>query len=149
MRIAADLDRPAVTPSIGLAIVGAEFRTECAPRRQAEIDRCAAGERVTLRPLKRLVEGVPAVSVYSQRGRQIGYVSPSHADWARNLLPSMRAIFHKSDSFGAVIRVTTDGTTPTLPQPTRRGEMMRRPHEVPPEPVDEFCGINFDRWRRR
>lgn len=145
MRIAADLDRPAVTPSIGLAIVGADFRTDCAPRRQAEIDRCIAGERVTLRPLKRLVEGVPAVSVYSQRGRQIGYVSPSHADWARNLLPDIKAIFHKADSFGAVIRVATDGATPTLPQPTRRGEMMRRPHEAAHEPVDDFCEISFRR----
>jgi len=131
----------AVTPSIGLAIVGADFRTDCAPRRQAEIDRCTAGERVTLRALKRLVEGVPAVSVYSQRGRQIGYVSPSHADWARNLLPDIKAIFHKADCFGAIIRVATDGAAPTLPQSTSRGEMMRRPHAVPAEPVDEFCDI--------
>lgn len=135
----------ACVPSIGLAIVGADFRTDCAPRRQAEIDRCIAGERVTLRPLKRLVEGVPAISVYSQRGRQIGYVSPSHADWARNLLPDIKAIFHKADSFGAIIRVATDGATPTLPQQTKRGKMMHRAHEVPPEPVDEFCDIFFDK----
>lgn len=139
---------PSAAPSIGLAIVGADFRTDCAPRRQAEIDRCIAGERVTLRPLKRLVEGVPAISVYSQRGRQIGYVSPTHADWARNLLPDIKAIFHKADSFGAIIRVATDGAAPTLPQPTKRGEMMRRPHAVPAEPVDEFCDIKFDRPRR-
>lgn len=140
-----DRDRPfppsAAVPSIGLAIVGADFRTGCAPRRQAEIDRCVAGERVTLRPLKRLVEGVPAISVYSQRGRQIGYVSPTHADWARNLLPDIKAIFHKADSLGAIIRVATDGAAPILPQPARRGEMMRRPHEVHPEPIDEFCDI--------
>ncbi|WP_313337459.1 hypothetical protein [Sphingobium yanoikuyae] len=137
-----------VVPSIGLAIVGAASRTDCASRRQAEIDRCIAGERVTLRPLKRLVEGVPAVSVYSQRGRQIGYVSPTHADWARNLMPDIKAIFHRADSFGAIIRVATDGNAPTLPQPTRRGEMMRRPHEALPEPVDEFCDIKFDRRSR-
>ena len=40
-----------------------------------------------------------------------------------------------------IIRVATDGASPTLPQPTRRGEMMRRPHEVPAEPIDEFCDI--------
>lgn len=145
MRIAADRDRPAAVPSIGLAIVGADFRTDCAPRRQAEIGRCIAGERVTLRPLKRLVGGAPAVSVYSQRGRQIGYVSPSHSEWARNLLPSIKAIFHKADSFGAIIRVATDGAAPTLPQPTKRGEMMRRPHEVLHEPIDDFCEISFRR----
>ncbi|NBB37625.1 hypothetical protein [Sphingobium yanoikuyae] len=148
MRIAADHVRPAAAPSIGLAIVGADFRTDCAPRRQAEIDRCIAGERVTLRPLKRLVEGVPAVSVYSQRGRQIGYVSPTHADWARNLLPDIKAIFHKADSFGAIIRVATDGTAPTLPQPIKPGEMMRRAREVAAEPIDEFCDI-FPHHRRQ
>lgn len=57
MRIAAGNDRPAAAPSIGLAVIGAEFRTDCAPRRQAEIKRCSAGERVTLRALKRLVQG--------------------------------------------------------------------------------------------
>jgi hypothetical protein len=145
MKISADRDRPAAVPSIGLAIVGADFRTDCAPRRRAEINRCIAGERVTLRPLKRLVEGVPAVSVYSQRGRQIGYVSPTHADWVRNLLPDIKAIFHKADSFGAIIRVATDGSAPTLPQPTRRGEMMHRPREMPPEPIDDFCEISFKR----
>ncbi|WHO40818.1 hypothetical protein PMI04_009620 [Sphingobium sp. AP49] len=148
MRIAAGNDRPAVAPSIGLAVIGANFRTDCASRRQAEIDRCTAGERVSLRPLKRMVEGAPAVSVYSQRGRQIGYVTGAQADWARNFLPSMKAIFHKADSFGAVIRVALDGATPTLPRPTRRDEMMRRPHEGCPEPKDEFCDINFDRRRR-
>lgn len=48
-----------------------------------------------------------------------------------------RAIFQDAQPFGAVIRVTLDGTTPTLP-PARQPRENRKPAA---EPVDRFCDI--------
>ncbi|MET0249207.1 MAG: hypothetical protein ABW164_05710, partial [Sphingobium sp.] len=85
----------------------------------------------------RKVGGQRVVGVYSADGVQLGYVASERSDEIAGQVAVARAIFQRADTFGAVIRVTLDGTTPTLPV---RPEPRRFP-APPVPPPDEYCGI--------
>lgn len=123
--------------STSIAIEGARRATSRGAERHAEIAKCRPGEVLELRRERHRVRGARAVGVYSPRGVQIGYVSSPDADHIAGQVAVARAVFQRSDTFGAVISLTLDGTTPTLPQPK-----PDRPRGRPaPDPVDEFCDI--------
>lgn len=81
--------------------------------------------------------GKRVVGVYSARGAEIGYISPGDADRLAGLVFAARAIFQGADTFGAIARVTFDGSTPSLPQPKPKPQRI-----TPPRPTaDEYCDI--------
>lgn len=126
---------------VSLAIIGAEFAARGAARRM-EIAHCRPGEALTLRRERSIIGGHPAVGVYSEGGVQIGYVTPDAAGMVAGQLAVARAIFVNADTFGAVARITFDGSTPTLPQPKRKPERI-----IPAGyPADDYCDI-FPNWR--
>lgn len=116
---------------------GARRATSLGAERQAEIAKCRPGDVLELRREHHTVRGARAVGVYSPRGVQIGYVSSPHADHVAGQVAVARAVFQRQDTFGAVISLTLDGSTPTLPQP----KPDRPRGQVAPDPVDEFCDI--------
>jgi len=120
-----------------LAIVGADLSTAKAASRRVEIAACRPGEPLELKRRSGTRGGSRVVTVYSPRGIEIGYISPSDADQVAGLISIVRAIFQNADTFGAVGRFTFDGSAPTLPAPKPKPE--RR--EPPRPPVDEFCDI--------
>ena len=132
------------TGSLALVVVGAHFPTARAALRRAEISACQPGEALELRRERRDRSGGWKVGVYSSRGVQIGYVLPSQLEWGAVMLSTARAIFQGADTFGAVARVTFDGSAPTLPKPKPKPE--RR--EPPRPPADEYCDI-FPAGRQR
>lgn len=73
------------------------------------------GEAVELRPEPKNPADSRAIGVYSARDVQIGYIQAEYAQWIGGQLAVVRAIFQRADTFGAVIRVTFDGSTPVLP----------------------------------
>lgn len=123
--------------STSLAIEGARRATPRGAERQAEIAKCRPGEVLELRRERHNVRGARAVGVYSPRGVQIGYVSSPGADHIAGQVAVARAVFQRPDTFGAVISLTLDGTTPTLPKPPAK----RPRREPPPQIADEFCEI--------
>jgi len=119
------------------AVVGANHPSQRGKSRAAEIACCAPGDVLTLRREPRKVGGCRVVGVYSADGIQLGYVSSDQSDEIAGQVAVARAIFQRADTFGAVIRMTLDGTTPTLP-------VRREPKRFPASPVpppDEYCGI--------
>lgn len=117
-------------------IVGADFPRRGAARR-AEIAACRPGEVLELRRERAAIGGRAAVGVYSARGVQIGYVWPESADQVAGQIAVARAIFHMPEKWGAVARITLDGSTPTLPQPKPRRQIVQHPAPA----RDEYCNI--------
>lgn len=118
-------------PAQSIAVVGADYANKRGPGRRFEIVLCAPGEPVELRPEPKNPADSRAIGVYSARGVQIGYVQAEQAQWIGGHLAEIKAIFQRSDRFGAVIRVTFDGSDPVLPaeKPT--------PRPAPPPPLPE------------
>ena len=125
-------------------VLGADLSTARAARRREEIARCQPGDSLELRRETEKRRGSRVIGVYSPRGVQIGYVLPGQLDWSAGMLSTARVIFQGADTFGAVARVTFDGSTPTLPRPKPKPE--RR--EPPRPPADEYCDI-FPAGRQR
>jgi len=122
--------------STSLIIVGAEF-PQRGPARRAEIAECRPGEMLELRRERAIVGGHAAVGIYSARGIQIGYAWPDSADEIAGQVAVARAIFQRPETWGAVARITLDGSAPTLPQPKAKPELR-----LPPQPPrDEYCDI--------
>lgn len=120
---------------MSLPVSGAALHTARAAVRRAEISQCRPGDPLTLRR-ERDRRGDPAVAVISERGIEIGRVDGPHVRMIAGQVAVARAVFQAADTFGAVIRVAFDGTTPALPQPKPRKKFER-----PPAPVDQFCEI--------
>ncbi|WP_416463160.1 HIRAN domain-containing protein [Sphingomonas sp. VDB2] len=133
---------------MSIAVVGAEYANKRGPVRRFEIQICAPGEPVELRREPKNPADSRAVAVYSMRDVQIGYIRAEQAQWIGGQLAMVRAIFQRADRFGAVIRVTFDGSAPVLP--------VEKPTPAPPppsydagfdedwpprEPSDDFSGI--------
>jgi hypothetical protein len=123
--------------SISFIVTGAAFKTERAHGRRAEIGISVPGDVLTLRRERGAIGRRPAVGVYTSRDRQIGYIQPHEVDLVLNVTEEAQAIFQSSETFGAVARITVDGSKPTLPQPKPKPQ-LRMP---PAEPRDEYCGI--------
>lgn len=108
-------------PSISLAVVGVDFanRKNKVPRR-FEIATCRPGDPVELAPEPKNPADPNAVMVLSERGIQIGYVKAERAPLVRRMMregAEVRAVFQESAPWGAVVRVTFDGSDPELPHP--------------------------------
>lgn len=107
-------------PSMSLAVVGADYPNRRGPGRRFEISLCKPGEPVELVPEPNNPADPRAVAVFSCRGVQLGYLSAERCGRIGRLLRQgrqVRAIFQDAASWGAVIRVSFDGETPTLPAP--------------------------------
>ncbi|MGB3931257.1 MAG: HIRAN domain-containing protein [Sphingobium sp.] len=136
-------------PPQSLAVVGAQYPNKRGPDRRFEIAMCRPGEPVELRREPKNPADSRAIAVYSARDIQIGYIQADYAQWIGGQLAVIRAVFQRPDTFGAVIRVTFDGSVPVLPEQGLRAEGPRRPPPAtdgdddwpPPEPRDEFGGI--------
>lgn len=103
---------------MSLAVVGAGFQNKRGPSRRFELQMCSPGERVELRPEPKNPADPRAIAVYSSRGIQIGYLTAERCGWIGGMLAEgveIVAIFQAHASFGAWIRISFDGTTPTLP----------------------------------
>jgi hypothetical protein len=122
--------------STSIVIIGADF-SQRGPARRAEIAACQPGEDLELRRERAIVGGHAAVGIYSARGVQIGYIWPEAADLVAGQIAVARAIFYTAEAWGAVARITLDGSSPAVPQP------KPKPHiNYPPRPLrDEYCGI--------
>lgn len=134
---------------MSIAVVGADYPNKRGPTRRFEIAMCLPGEPVELRREPKNPADSRAIGVYSQRDVQIGYVPAEQAQWIGGQLAEIRAIFQRADTFGAVIRVTFDGSEPVLPveKPVERRAPPPDPDgydddDWPPrEPHDDFGGI--------
>ncbi|WP_232307448.1 HIRAN domain-containing protein [Sphingobium chungbukense] len=126
---------------MSIAVVGADYPNKRGPGRRFEIAMCAPGESVDLRREPKNPADSRAIGVYSARDVQIGYVPAEQAQWIGGQLAVIRAIFQRADTFGAVIRVTFDGSEPALPveKPVQRG--------APPPPDPD--GYGDDDWPPR
>lgn len=111
---------------------------------------CTPGEAIELRPEPKNPADPRAIAVYSSRGVQIGYVPADYAQWIGGRLAEIKAVFQRAEPYGAVIRITFDGSDPILPDdPFHRvkGDPAADPDgwgedDWPPRPPrDEFGGI--------
>lgn len=125
--------------AFSLPVVGADRVTVRSAERRAEIDCARPGDPLTLRRERGVRGGRPVVGVYSERGVQLGYIWPDRVQEVAGLVAVARAIFRSADTFGCIIHITVDGSTPVLPAPLRQPE---RRAQVPAAPKrDEFAGI--------
>jgi hypothetical protein len=119
----------------------ADFKTQRANGRRAEIGISVPGDVLTLRRERAKIGHHRAVGVYTSRERQIGYLRPEEVDLILPDIGTARAIFQSAETFGAVVRITLDGSKPTLPQPKPKPQLR-----MPPQPPrDEYCGIFANR----
>jgi hypothetical protein len=136
-------------PPQSLAVVGADYANKRGPGRRFEIALCIPGEPVELRPEPKNPADSRAISVYSMRDVQLGYIQAEYAQWIGGQIAVIRAIFQRADTFGAVIRATFDGSAPVLPaeKPKPPRPQMVDPDgygddDWPPrDPTDGFGGI--------
>jgi hypothetical protein len=121
-----------------LNVVGESYKNSDGSSRQAEVQRCNAGELIVLRREPQNRHDPDAVAVYSCRGVQVGYLSSDHAEWISACLNkgrNVRAIVERitggtndRENYGIVIRVNYNGAVPTLPP-----EVLL-PNELNPSP---------------
>lgn len=142
--------RPMSRPSMSLVVVGADYPNKRGPARRFEIAMCTPGEPVELRREPKNPADSRAIGVYSERGIQIGYIRAEQAQWVGGRLETVRAIFQSSEPWGAAIRVTFDGSEPTLPvakakdrsAPNVNSDPDGYDDDWPPrEPKDDFSNI--------
>jgi hypothetical protein len=118
---------------MSLDVVGVDHpnRKKQVPRR-FEIEMCSPGEPVELIPEPTNPADERAVAVFSARGIQIGYLRAERAPLIGGMIKAgteIRAIFQAATKWGAIVRITTDGTDPVLPLPSVR--------DVPPASADD------------
>ncbi|QEH79913.1 hypothetical protein EIK56_17950 [Sphingomonas sp. C8-2] len=126
---------------LSLAVVGVDYKN-LKPRKRGQIPRrfeiaaCAPGETVTLEPEPDNPADPNAVMVFSARGIQIGYVKAEralliHRQWRNGA--DICAVFQEATDWGAVIRVTFDGSAPELPAPRDRPPVGDNDHGFYPD----------------
>ena len=105
-----------------LAIVGIDYPNKRGPARRFELEICAPGEAIDLRPEPKNPYDEHAIAVYSCRDVQLGYLPSERAVWIGTLTRqrhTMRGIFQGVTGSIGWIRVAFDGDEPTLPsEPT-------------------------------
>jgi hypothetical protein len=127
-------------------VVGADYPNKGkAPGRRFEIALCAPGDPLELRPEPDNPADEHAIAVYSERGVQLGYISSQRAVRIAQLFRqghTITAIFQEATRFGAVARVSFDGTVPDLPQPAPAIDGTGEGTDVEPEwyPDGEWGG---------
>ena len=105
-------------PALSLLIVGTQFPNQRGPTRRFELELCRAGENIELRPEPKNPADENAIAIYSCRGVQLGYVASVRAALLIGYIKSgatVRAIFQGRGPTGGWVRVTFDGSEPTIP----------------------------------
>lgn len=107
-------------PDMTLTVVGGMHANIDGSNRLFEIAMCAPGEQVNLVPEPANKHDPSAVSVFSARGLQIGYLSAERCGWIGAKIAmgeDLRACFQAPIKGGALIRLSFCGEAPTLPPP--------------------------------
>lgn len=133
--------------AFSLPVMAGRQKTARGASRQTEIAMARPGDALTLRRENGTRGGRPMVGVYSDRGEQMGYISPDRAQDVAGLVAVARAIFRRADTFGCVIDITVDGSTPALPATARQPDRQARPQVEARR--DEFASIFPIAARRR
>lgn len=125
--------------TLTLAVVGADYPNRRGPARRFAIGLCRPGDPVQLVPEPNNPADPRAVQVQSPEGIVMGYVSAERCGWVGGMIAAgrqVRAIFQEQTAYGALVRVTLDGSEPVLPQ--RRESPNQAPDWWPDEtPLDE------------
>jgi hypothetical protein len=104
--------------SLSLAIVGVDYPNKRGPGRRFELELCAPGELIELRPEPKNPKDEYAISVYSCRGVQLGYITAERAPWIGAHIRAgreVRAIFQGKTDTAGWMRLAFDGEDPVLP----------------------------------
>lgn len=105
-------------PMMSLAIVGIDYPNKRGPGRRFELELCAPGEPVELRPEPKNPKDEFAVAVYSCRGVQLGYITAERAPRIGAMLREgrdLRAIYQGRSLTAGWLRLAFDGEEPILP----------------------------------
>lgn len=115
-----------------MAVVGAAYANKRGPGRLFEIRMCSPGEPVTLRKEPKNPADSRAIGVYSARDIQIGYVRAEEAQLMGQYLDRhlVTAAFEIGADWGCLIRVTFDGSAPTI----RKRDPAKMRHDSPDWP---------------
>ena len=103
---------------VSLAIVGIPYPNKRGPTRRFELELCAPGEPVELRPEPKNQFDEHAIAVFSCRGVQLGYLASERAVWIGTLTRQGHdavAVFQGMTASAGWIRVAFDGEAPILP----------------------------------
>jgi hypothetical protein len=109
---------------ISLAIVGITHPNKRGPARRFELEICAPGEPIELRPEPKNPFDEHAIAVFSCRDVQLGYLASERAVWIGTLARQgheTTAIFQGQTPTVGWVRVAFDGEVPVLP-PQRDSE---------------------------
>jgi hypothetical protein len=121
---------------LSLAIVGIDYPNKRGPGRRFELEICAPGEAVELRPEPKNQFDEHAIAVFSCRGIQLGYLPSERAVLIGTLWRqghTTTAIFQSLQPTVGWIRVAFDGEEPVLPQ--QRSQQQHDDSGFYPDPV--------------
>ncbi|MBB4618645.1 HIRAN domain-containing protein [Sphingomonas abaci] len=103
--------------------MGITYPNKSGPTRRFELQLCAPGEVVELRPEPKNPYDEHAIAVFSCRGVQLGYLPSERAVFIGTLTRqghTVKAIFQGLTQTVGWVRVAFDGEEPALPAPTQR-----------------------------
>ncbi|MEG3085749.1 HIRAN domain-containing protein [Sphingomonas sp. PB4P5] len=116
--------RPNLAPpahlELSLAVVGLDFPNADKSNRRFEMALCKAGDGVHLHLEPKNKADERAVSVFSERGIQLGYVTAERCGMIGAKLAAGEeyvAIFQEVQPYAAIVRVRFGQGRPTLPAP--------------------------------
>ena len=127
-----------------LAVVGIDFPNDDKSKssRRMELLLCPPGEPVDLMLEPKNPHDSNAISVWSARGVQVGYINAERAPWIGNRIRSgeeCQAVMQGLDGWSGFIRVRFGGDAPSLPPapaivpPPRRPRPPRRTGPINPD----------------
>jgi len=111
-------------PTLSLAVVGITHPNKKGPTRAFAIQLCRPGDPVELVPEPKNPVDPRAVMVLN-RGMMMGYVTAERCGMVKRQLEEggdVRAIFQAQTAYGAIVRVTFDGSEPVLPPVSHASE---------------------------
>ena len=120
--VCSQLKGPGVADELTLTVVGIDFPNEDKSKsnRRMELLLCPPGEPVDLVLEPKNPHDANAISVWSARGVQVGYVNAERAPWIGSRLRAgevYEAVFQGLDGWAGYIRIRFGGDSPTLPPP--------------------------------
>lgn len=128
-------------PQRTMSVVGVDFPNEDGGvGRRFEITMCSPAELVQLVPEPTNPADEHAIAVFTARNIQIGYLRSVDAVFIGSVLrrgETVRAVFQEATNWGALIRVSFDGSVPILPE-RHAGERQE------PDVLDEDPGFYPD-----
>lgn len=124
---------------LSLSVVGADYPNRRGSTRRFEIALCKPDDPITLEREPSNPADPRAIKVLSERGVQIGYLTAERAPLIGKMIEEGRplvVIFQCATSYGAMIRVNTQGDAPTLP--ARAGSVDQMPTSADFWPDSEY-----------